>query len=161
MSEKRKDSKGRVLQAGEYQKADGRYEYRYEYLGRAFSIYSWRLVESDPVPPEKRNKPALRTMKKDLVKDLSDGIQSGDAKKLTLNECADKLFEIRRFELAPTTIYIYEYLYNTYVRNVIGKQTLQTFTQSKIKAFYARLSIEKKAINLNNQDDSSGNEAKF
>ena len=46
--EKRKDNKGRILRDGEYQKSDGRYEYRYlNHKGELKSVYSWGLVETD------------------------------------------------------------------------------------------------------------------
>ena len=49
MAEKRRDKKGRILRDGEYQRQDGRYEFKYEdiFEGRK-SIYSWRLTETDP-----------------------------------------------------------------------------------------------------------------
>ena len=50
---RRKDNKGRVLMENEFQKKDGRYEYRYRDLNGVFhSIYSWRLNASDRVPKE-------------------------------------------------------------------------------------------------------------
>ena len=54
MSENRKDSKGRVLRNNEYQKKDGRYEYRFTENGIRRSVYSWRLIESDPAPKGKK-----------------------------------------------------------------------------------------------------------
>ena len=54
MSENRKDSKGRVLRNNEYQKKDGRYEYRFTENGIRRSVYSWRLIESDAVPKGKK-----------------------------------------------------------------------------------------------------------
>ena len=50
--EKRKDSKGRILRNGEFQREDGRYEYRYTENGERRSIYSWKLTEADAVPAE-------------------------------------------------------------------------------------------------------------
>lgn len=52
---KRKDNKGRILRDNEYQKSDGRYEYRYPdgKGGRLKSVYSWRLVETDKTPQGK------------------------------------------------------------------------------------------------------------
>ena len=51
MAAKRRDNKGRVLKEGEFQRADGRYEYRYlDAHSNRKSVYSWRLTESDNVP---------------------------------------------------------------------------------------------------------------
>ena len=64
MSVKRKDKKGRILNNNEYQKADGRYEYRYSQNGKARSVYSWRLVESDATPKGKRRQTHFGRWKK-------------------------------------------------------------------------------------------------
>ena len=48
MSDKRRDSKGRLLKQGERQREDGKYEYRYyDEKGGRHSVYSWRLVDTD------------------------------------------------------------------------------------------------------------------
>ena len=55
MSEKRRDSKNRILRTGESQEADGRYKYRYiDANGKRKSVYSWRLVATDSVPYGKK-----------------------------------------------------------------------------------------------------------
>ena len=44
MAEKRRDNKGRVLRAGESQRPDGKYEYKYaDSNGERHSVYSWKL----------------------------------------------------------------------------------------------------------------------
>ena len=54
MSEKRRDSKGRLLKTGESQRADGRYLYKYvDKAGKTRYAYSWKLVPTDPVPKGK------------------------------------------------------------------------------------------------------------
>ena len=51
MSEKRRDSKNRILRTGESQEADGRYKFRYiDSNGKRKSVYSWRLVATDSIP---------------------------------------------------------------------------------------------------------------
>lgn len=46
MSEKRRDSKNRILRTGESQEADGRYKYRYiDANGKRKTVYSWRYSE--------------------------------------------------------------------------------------------------------------------
>lgn len=52
---RRKDNKGRVLNENEFQKSDGRYEYRYRDLnGKSRSVYSWKLTASDRLPKGRR-----------------------------------------------------------------------------------------------------------
>ena len=53
---RRKDNKGRVLNENEFQKSDGRYEYRYRDLnGKSRSVYSWKLTASDRLPKGRRS----------------------------------------------------------------------------------------------------------
>ena len=56
MSEKRRDSKNRILRTGESQEADGRYKFRYiDGNGKRKTVYSWiriplaqdELIKSD------------------------------------------------------------------------------------------------------------------
>ena len=55
MAEKRRDNKGRVLRAGESQRSDGKYEYKYaDSNGERHSVYSWKLVATDKVPEGKQ-----------------------------------------------------------------------------------------------------------
>lgn len=54
MSEKRRDSKNRILRTGESQDADGRYKFRYiDSNGKRKTVYSWRLVATDSIPAGK------------------------------------------------------------------------------------------------------------
>lgn len=48
MSEKRRDNRNRILREGEYQRADGRYRFRYiDEDGKEKNVYSWRLDKND------------------------------------------------------------------------------------------------------------------
>ena len=86
MSEKRRDNKGRILRDGEYQRSDGKYEYKYvDATGVRRSIYSWKLVETDKVPDGKRNSPSLRDLVRKTRRDAEDGINSFTAYRTTLN----------------------------------------------------------------------------
>ena len=72
---RRKDSKGRVLNDGETQRADGRYVYQYtDMLGKRKSIYSWKLLPSDWTPSGKRADLSLREKEKQIFSDLNSGI---------------------------------------------------------------------------------------
>lgn len=75
MSEKRRDRKNRILRTGESQEADGRYKFRYvDANGKRKSVYSWRLVATDPIPSGKRDNPPLREQEKVINRDLDDMI---------------------------------------------------------------------------------------
>lgn len=73
MSEKRRDSRNRILRRGESQGADGRYQYRYtDPYGQRKAVYSWRLVATDPIPAGKRDNLPLREQIKRINRDLQD-----------------------------------------------------------------------------------------
>lgn len=108
MSEKRKDSRGRVLRNGETQRADGMYMYRYNDAGGVRrTVYSWRLVETDKVPPRKKVCEPLREIEKRLNRDADDGIHTFIAKKKTLNDFFADYMGMRP-ELKPSTRSGYE-----------------------------------------------------
>lgn len=74
MNDKRRDSKGRVLRAGESQQKDGRYRYTYYRNGKQHCFYSWKLEDTDRVPQGKRSCESLRSKIKELDKSLEQGI---------------------------------------------------------------------------------------
>ena len=90
MSEKRRDSKNRVLRTGESQRKDGRYLYKYvDTDGKPQSVYSWKLVATDKVPAGKRDCTALRDKEREIQKNLADGISTA-GRKMTVCELYDK-----------------------------------------------------------------------
>ena len=75
MSEKRRDSRGRILQSGESQRLDGRYVYVYvDNNHKQKFVYSWKLEKNDPIPKGKRNCVSLREKKKEIWKNQDKGI---------------------------------------------------------------------------------------
>lgn len=88
--EKRKDNKKRNLLKNESQRKDGTYAYTYMGKdGKKKFLYSPRLEETDPTPKGKRYKKALRTLIKELDRDLMDGIDSSN-KNMTLWQLYEK-----------------------------------------------------------------------
>ncbi len=138
----RRDSRGRVLRSGEYQRADGRYEYRYtDPNGTSRSVYSWQLVAADYIPKGRRKTEPLREMIKKIQYDNYDGISAKDAQKITLNEMFDR-FMSQKLNLAPTTLELHKNIYNN-VRNDIGKRSIGSIKYSDIRAFYNKLLYQK------------------
>ena len=139
MSEKRRDNKGRILRDGEYQRSDGKYEYKYvDVKGVRRSIYSWKLVETDKVPDGKRNSLSLRELVKKVRRDAEDGINSFTAYRTTLNSFFDDYIETK-YELKQSTRTNYKYMYKKYVRDEIGQKNIATIKYSDIKRFYIHL----------------------
>lgn len=139
MSEKRRDNKGRLLLANERQRSDGMYEYRYfDKNGNKHSIYSWKLVSTDKLPPGKRCKEPLRDAERRIERDLEDDINPELAKKTTLNHFYDEYIETK-YELKQSTRTNYKYMYNKYVRDCIGYKKIADIKYSDIKKFYIHL----------------------
>lgn len=139
MSEKRRDSKGRVLLSCERQRSDGMYEFRYlDKNGKKHSVYSWKLVATDKVPLGKRCKEPLRDMEKRIMKDLDDDIDTIEAYRTTLNHFFDDYIETK-YELKQSTRTNYKYMYKKYVRDELGTRKISSIKYSDIKKFYIDL----------------------
>ena len=138
----RRDSKNRVLEKGEYQKSDGRYMYRYtDSDGITRFVYSWTLTTADRPPKGKTSKKCLRALKKEIEKDLMDGINTYNSK-TTLNDFYEEYIEEKR-ELKPSTRANYKYMYKKYVSEELGKRKLADIKYSDVKRFYNQLISEK------------------
>ena len=75
MSERRRDNRNRILHEGEYQRADGRYRYRYiDENGQENNVYSWRLDKNDRMPKGKKPELSLREKERQIQADLFDHI---------------------------------------------------------------------------------------
>lgn len=75
MSEKRRDSKNRVLRSGESQRKDGRYAYKYiDTFGKPQFVYAWKLVPTDKTPKDKREDKSLREKVREIQKTLMTGL---------------------------------------------------------------------------------------
>ena len=143
MSEKRRDSKNRILQNGESQRKDGKYEFKYvDVNGTRRSAYSWKLVATDKVPEGKRCELSLREMEKQIRRDLEDGISTHAANSMTVNQLFDTYMSTK--ELKPSTRTNYLYMYKKYVSETIWKRRISSIKYSDVKKFYNSLILEKK-----------------
>ncbi len=139
MSNKRRDSKGRVLRNGETQRSDGMYMYRYNEAGGVRrTIYSWRLVASDKLPPGKRVCEPLREMEKTVTRDADDGIKGFSASEKTLNDFFTAYMGLKK-ELKVTTREQYFETYNRYVRDDLGRRKIGSINYSDIRKLYQSL----------------------
>lgn len=144
MAEKRKDNKGRNLRPGELQRKDGKYEYRYtDATGERRSIYSWKPVDTDKVPSGKRCFESLRSMEKQIKQDLEDGINTHEARKITLDQLFEKYMSIRS-ELKLTTKIHYKQMYESYIHSKLGQRIITSIKYSDVKTLYLFLLNEKK-----------------
>ncbi len=119
--ERRKDSKGKVLQKGESQRTDGTYMYRYYNSNNERKcIYAKTLNE-------------LREKEHEITKDVVLGIYSN---KYTLNELFQRYLE-QNIRIKPRTKYKYQIEYNRWIANTwLGKKQIKSITKSDIVKFY-------------------------
>ena len=138
----RRDTKNRLLGKGEYQKADGRYMYKYvDSKGNSRFVYSWTLTQSDRPPKGKHSDKCLRELEKDIAKDLQDEIDTFKAKKMTLNAFYEDYIEQKQ-ELKTSTRQNYKYMYRKYIWDSLGRRKLPDIKYSDIKKFYNHLICE-------------------
>lgn len=143
MQNKRKDTKGRILRRGEFQRKDGKYEYKYvDSTGTRRSVYSWKLVQTDKVSQQRNKGKALRDIEKDIEKDMLDMCGEYYISSPTLNEVFDA-FISNSAGLRLSTINAYTFTYNANVRNDIGKKKVSEIRYSDIKQFYVSLARDK------------------
>lgn len=138
MAKERRDSKNRLLGKGEYQKADGRYMYRYtDTQGNAGFVYSWTLAKTDRTPKGKPSGPCLRDLEKEIAKDIQDGIDTFLSQKTTINDYFDKYIEQKRIK--ASTLNLYRKTYDVYLRDRIGNMKLSSVKFSDVKKCYNQI----------------------
>lgn len=97
----RRDSKGRVLKAGEQQRKDGQYMYTYKdpATQKKMYLYSWRLEKTDRQPAGKRPKEALREQIAELERIKLFG---GSVSDMTIEQAVE-LYIAGRTGVRPST----------------------------------------------------------
>ena len=146
-SAKRKDLKGRNLRDNEFQKKDGRYEYRFtDKTGKTKSIYSWRLVPTDKTPSGKRDTRPLREMETIIQRDLeADLVVNRTA---TIDDYWQKMFT-KKQGLKDYTRYIYKRLYLTYIKDKLGSRKITDTKRTDIENFYTYI-VNERGMKPNN-----------
>lgn len=127
--ERRKDNKNRVLKEGEYQRANGSYEYKWrDKLRERRSIYGKTLEE-------------LREKELDVLRDALDGIRA-DKNDLTVNNLYDLWIQLKR-GLKDNTFQNYKYMYTQFVQDDFGKMKIAEIKRTDVRAFYNMLADER------------------
>lgn len=142
-SQKRRDSKGRILKDNELQRKNGQYMFRYyDVNGELKTEYSWKLVPTDRIPQGKRDCLSLREKEELILQDKLCGIDTSAKKKVTLNDMAEKYLDSKT-ELKQSTLTNYKYMYRNYCYKTIGKRKIADIKFSDIKQFYNSLIRDK------------------
>lgn len=139
--EKRYDSQRRVLRDGEYERAPGKYVYRWrEVVSQTgkHKQYVQHAVSANSLD-------ALRKMELQLQADKNDGIKSQQP--ATLNAYVDKWFTLKK-GLKENTRANYKYMYDKFVRKKpLGKCKVQDLKKSELIKFYNDL-VEAGALSI-------------
>ena len=145
MSEKRRDSKNRILRTGESQEADGRYKFRYiDGNGKRKTVYSWRLVATDSIPAGKRDNAPLREQEKAINRDLNDMI-TPDGAGLTVLDLVKKYIATKT-GVKHTTRAGYGTVINLLYKDPFGARRIDKIRLSDAKEWLIRLQqVDKKS----------------
>lgn len=139
MSEKRCDSKGRILRTGESQRKDERYAYKYmDAYGKPQFVYAWKLVSTDKTPAGKRDGLSLREKIKEIQKDLDDGIDT-IGKRMTVCQLYAKQNSQRK-DVKRSTEKGREYLMSILKSDPLGARSIDTVKPSDAKEWAIRMS---------------------
>ena len=133
MSEKRRDSRGRVLRNGEYQRKDGRYSFVYKGTdGKQHTVYSSRLDARDRLPDDARQTLALRELEEQILRSQYRGL-SDFGGNMTVMQLVERYVETRQDVRETTRIG-----YGT-VLNVLKKDPFSETRIDKVKLSDAKL----------------------
>lgn len=135
---KRRDSKGRILNNGESLRKDGRYAYKYtDANGKLQFIYSWKLTATDKVPKGKRDCISLREKETEIQRDLLDGIDT-IGKKMTLCELYQKQ-NASRANVKKSTEKGRQNLMEILREDILGARSIDSIKPSDAKEWAVRM----------------------
>lgn len=126
----RYDSSRVRLRTGEYERSNGRYEYRYMVFGKRFSIYDKTLE-------------GLREKEDQIRSKESTPKKKFDRRNTTLNDIFELWKELKR-GIRHNTYRNYCYMYEQYVKDSIGEMYITTIRKSDIKRFFNYLADERR-----------------
>ena len=133
----RRDSKHRILRAGESIRADGKYQFKYYVNGKARFVYSWRLEPTDKVPLGKKPCLSLREMEKQIGYDLDTQIDP-QQKNITVMELVERYLKTRT-GIKPQTKSNYNFVRNILLKEPFSGRKIGTVKTSDAKLFLIKL----------------------
>lgn len=138
MSEKRRDKRNRILREGEVQRADGRYQFRYQDEdGNAKYAYSWRLDKNDPTPKGKKRELSLREKEKQIEANLFDNIVTHGGK-YTVLELVEKYTSLKT-GVRHSTRAGYKTVINILKKENFGEMRIDKVRLSDAKSWLVKL----------------------
>lgn len=137
MSNKRKDNRGRVLRIGEFQRNKDQYEYKYVSQGKRKSVYSSRLLPTDPIPPGCKEDLSLREKEKQIQNDIDDhiAVHGGELTVLQLV----KRYLAQKKGVKQNTEANYKFVVNIIAKEEFGSRRIDTVKLSDAKLWLIKL----------------------
>ena len=120
----RRDSKHRVLRAGESMRADGKYQFKYHIAGKPHFVYSWKLEPTDKLPAGKKPCLSLRELEKQIGYDLESQLDPMK-RNITVNELVERYLSTKTGAKHSTVAN-----YN-FVKNILKKEE---FSEAKMQS---------------------------
>lgn len=138
----RRDSKHRLLRAGESIRADGKYQFKYHIGGKAKFVYSWRLEPTDKLPAGKKPTPSLRELEKQVGYDLESRLDPLK-KNLTVIELTERYLSTKT-GTKPSTAANYNFVMNILRKEEFGTKKISQIKTSDAKLFLIKLQSDGK-----------------
>ena len=132
----RRDSKHRVLRAGESMRADGKYQFKYHIAGKPHFVYSWKLEPTDKLPAGKKPCLSLRELEKQIGFDLESQLDPMK-RNITVNELVERYLSTKTGAKHSTVAN-----YN-FVKNILKKEEFSEAKIADVKTSDAKLFLIK------------------
>ena len=132
----RRDTKHRVLRAGESMRADGKYQFKYHIAGKPHFVYSWKLEPTDKLPAGKKPCISLRELEKQIGYDLESQLDPMK-RNITVNELVERYLSTKTGAKHSTVAN-----YN-FVKNILKKEEFSETKIVNIKTSDAKLFLIK------------------
>lgn len=139
MSEKRRDSKGRLLRVGEQQRRkDGRYLYSYkDSTGKMKYVYSWKLEPTDKLPAGIKDCVSLREKEQEIQKALAEKVAYHGGE-LTVLQLVEKYINTKN-GVRDNTMTGYKYVLNILREEEFGSRRIDEVKLSEAKEWLVKL----------------------
>lgn len=138
----RRDSKHRVLRAGESIRADGKYQFKYHVDGKPHFVYSWKLEPTDKLPAGKKPCLSLRELEKQIGYDLESQLDPM-RKNITVSELVERYLPTKT-GAKHSTVANYNFVRNILKNEPFGERKIAEIKTSDAKLFLIKMQSDGK-----------------
>lgn len=133
----RRNSKHRILQAGESIRADGKYQFKYHVNGKPRFVYSWKLEPTDKLPAGKKPCLSLRELEKQIGYDLESQLDPMK-KNITVIDLVEQYLSTKT-GTKPSTTANYNFVRNILKTEDFGARKIAHIKTSDAKLFLIKM----------------------